>query len=247
MDTGWFVTNLIAGLLLPPLNCLLLAAAGAWLARRRPRLGRGLMVAAFAGLWLLATPLVGDRLLGALQLPYRPIHGIEAEAIVILGGGSRVAPEYGGNGLKQATLERVAYGARLARQTGKPILVTGGAPKGGRPEAEVMAKLLAEEFGMPVAWVEGRSRDTWENARFSAELLKRANIRRIYLVSQAWHLPRAVPAFEQAGLEVVPAGTGYAGAEKLTPLDFLPDVWGLRDSHIAMHEAIGLIWYRIRN
>lgn len=247
MDTGWLVTNLIAGLLLPPLDLLLLAAAGAYLARRRPRLGRVLMAAAFAGLWLLATPYVGDRLLTALQTPYQPIRGDEAEAIVILGGGSDPAPEYGGDSPSQPTLERLRYGARLARQTGRPILVTGGAPKGGRPEAEVMAEVLAADFGLPGAWVEGRSRNTWENARFSADLLQKAGIRRIYLVSQAWHLPRAIPVFERAGLEVVPAGTGHAGLGELTPLDFLPSARGLKDSYIALHEAIGLAWYRIRN
>ncbi|TCS70462.1 uncharacterized SAM-binding protein YcdF (DUF218 family) [Sulfuritortus calidifontis] len=247
MDTAWLVTNLIAGLLLPPLNLLLLAAAGFWLARRRPRLGRGLMLAAFAGLWLLATPWVGDRLLAALQTPYQPIRGDEAEAIVILGGGSDPAPEYGGDRPSQATLERLRYGAHLARQTGKPLLVTGGAPKGGRPEAGIMAEALAADFGLPGAWVEGRSRNTRENAEYSAELLEKAGIRRIYLVSQAWHLPRAVPVFERAGLTVVPAGTGYAGLELSTPLDFLPDIRGLKNSYIALHEAIGLVWYRIRN
>jgi uncharacterized SAM-binding protein YcdF (DUF218 family) len=247
MDTAWLVTNLIAGLLLPPLNLLLLAAIGFWLARRRPRLGRGLMLAAFAGLWLLAMPWTGDRLLAALQAPYRPIRGDEAEAIVILGGGSEPAPEYGGDRPSQPTLERLRYGAHLARQTGKPVLVTGGAPKGGRPEAEVMAEALAADFGLPGAWVEDRSRNTWENARFSAELLHKAGIRRVYLVSQAWHLPRAVPVFERAGLVVVPAGTGYAGLGPNIPLDFLPNPKGLLDSHFALHEAIGLVWYRIRN
>ncbi|MFZ5474341.1 MAG: YdcF family protein [Pseudomonadota bacterium] len=247
MDTAWLVTNLVAGLLLPPLNLLLLAAAGFWLARRRPRLGRGLMLAAFAGLWLLATPWVGDRLLATLQTPYQPIRGDEAEAIVILGGGSKPAPEYGGDRPSQAALERLRYGAHLARQTGRPVLVSGGAPQGGRPEGQIMAEALAADFRVPATWVEDRSRNTWENAEYSARLLEQAGIRRIYLVSQAWHLPRAVPVFERAGLTVVPAGTGYAGLGPITPVDFLPSGRGLKDSDIALHEVIGLIWYRIRN
>lgn len=247
MDTAWLATNLIAALLLPPLNLLLLAGLGFWLTWRQPWLGRGLMLAAFAGLWLLSTPWVGDRLLASFMAPYQPIVGNEAEAIVILGGGSGPAPEYEGDTVSASTLARLRYGARLHKKTGKPILVTGGAPKGGMPEGSAMAKVLKDEFNTPVTWVEARSRNTRENASFSSELLKQAGIRRIYLVSHAWHLTRAVPAFQRTGLEVVPAGTQFIGAERLTPLDFIPSAKGLANSAFAIHEAIGLIWYRIRN
>lgn len=247
MDTAWLITNLIAALLLPPLNLLLLATLGFWLARRRPRLGRGLMLAAFAGLWLLATPWVGDRLLAAIAAPYRPIVGDEADAIVILGSGTRQAPEYGGDTVSGGALARLRYGAWLHKRTGKPILVTGGAPKGGEPEGAAMTKVLEAEFKTPVTWVEKRSRNTRENAAFSSALLKQAGIQRIYLVSHAWHLTRAVPAFERTGLEVVPAGTQFFDTERLTPLDFIPSAKGLANSAFAIHEGIGLIWHRIRN
>jgi uncharacterized SAM-binding protein YcdF (DUF218 family) len=78
-----------------------------------------------------------------------------AQAIVILGGGVRhEALEYGGHTLGRLTLERTRYGARVAKQTGLPVLVSGGAPSGGIAEAEVMRAALAEEFGVPVRWVE---------------------------------------------------------------------------------------------
>lgn len=247
MDTTWLVTNLFAALLLPPLNMLLLAGLGFWLTRRRPRLGRRLMLAAFAGLWLLATPWVGERLLAPFMAPFQPIAGNEAEAIVILGGGSGPAPEYEGDTVSSSTLIRLRYGAWLHKKTGKPILVTGGAPKGGEPEGTAMAKVLKNEFNTLVAWVEDRSINTRENAAFSNALLKPAGIRRIYLVSHAWHLTRAVPAFERTGLEVVPAGTQFIDTERLTPLDFIPSARGLAKSAFALHEGIGLIWYRIRN
>ena len=247
MNTAWLTTNLIAALLLPPLNCLLLAALGFWLARRRPRLGRGLMLAAFAGLWLLATPWVGERLLAPFMAPYQPIPDNAAEAIVILGGGTGPAPEYEGDTVSGGTLMRLRYGAWLHKKTGKPILVTGGAPKGDEPEGIAMARVLREEFNTPVAWVEDRSNNTRENAAFSSQLLKQAGIHRIYLVSHAWHLTRAVPAFQRAGLEVVPAGTQFIDTGRLTPLDFIPSAKGLTKSSFAIHEGIGMIWYRIHN
>lgn len=85
----------------------------------------------------------------------------EAQAIVILGGGvRRHAPEFGGETLGRLTLERVRYGARVARETRLPLLVTGGALFGGSTEAALMKRALEEEFNVAVRWTEERSRDT---------------------------------------------------------------------------------------
>ena len=92
--------SLLRQLVLPPAGPLLLAALGVWLAGRRRPGGWLLVGAALAALWLLSTPLVADALAHragrypALDLT-RPV---EAEAIVILGGGDErlSAPEYGG-------------------------------------------------------------------------------------------------------------------------------------------------------
>lgn len=248
MNWNWLFTNLAAGLLLPPLNLLLLGTVGFWLARRRPRLGHSLLGLALLGLWLLATPWVAGRLLATLELPYAPIRGGEAEAIVILGGGLRYdAPEFGGGDtLNARTLERVRYGARLQRLTGTPVLVTGGAPEGESAEGPLMKAVLEAEFGVPVAWVEERSANTRENARFSAPLLRAAGIRRIYLVSHVWHLPRAIPEFEREGFAVVAAGTGYQSSGDSHFFDFLPSASALMSSYYACHEWVGVVWYRLR-
>ncbi len=248
MNWSWLATNFIAIWLLPPLNPLWLGAVGLWLLARRPRLGRSLIGIALLGLWLLCTPFVAQRLLATLEVPYAPITGDEAEAIVVLGGGLRYgAVEFdGGATLNARTLERVRYGAWLWRKTGKPLLVTGGAPDGEQAEGTSMRAALEREFGVPVAWVESRSANTRENARFSAELLKSAGIGRIYLVSHAWHLPRAIPEFEREGFTVIAAGTGYQPVCGLGFFDFFPSASALASSFYAFHEWIGLIWYRIR-
>jgi uncharacterized SAM-binding protein YcdF (DUF218 family) len=249
MEWNWLATNLVSAFLLPPLNLLLLGAVGFGQLARRPRLGRRLIGIAILGLWLLCTPFVAQRLLATLEVPYVPITGDEAEAIVVLGGGlNSEAAEYGGGStLNWRTLERVRYGAWLHRRIGKPVLVTGGAPEGDLPEGRLMRAVLEREFGVPVAWVEDRSSNTRENARYSAGYLRSAGIRRIYLVSHVWHLPRAIREFEREGLTVVPAGTGYqpTGASRL--FDFFPSARALATSYYAFHEWIGLIWYRIRD
>ncbi len=249
MSISWLLTNLIAGLLLPPMPLLILGLIGLGQLKRRRGLGRVLIAGSLAGIWLLSTPLVAGWLLDSLKPPPHELSGREADAIVILGGG-RIADsiEYGGDTLGRFTLERVRYGAWLAKKLDKPVLVTGGAPDGGIPEGEMMRASLEHEFAVKnVRWVENASSNTRENARLSARLLAADGIERIYLVTHAWHLARAIPEFEALGLRVIPAGIGYTPAETGNPLQYLPNAQALHHSWLALHEWIGLLWYRIRN
>ena len=155
------------------------------------------------------------------------------------------APEYGGDTAGERTLLRLRYGALLAKRFDLPLLVTGGRPKDAtRTEAAVMAEILEREFTVKVRWQEGESRNTAENASKSAAILRDAGVRRIVLVTQAFHMPRAVRLFRAAGLEVVPAPTQFktAANSPLGPLDLLPQSNALRNSYFALHEWLGIAW-----
>lgn len=250
MTLSFLITNLIAALLLPPLNLLLLATLGLVLLKRRPRAGRLLLGGSLLGLWLFSTPMLADALIDSLKPPFQKLTAAQADAIVILGGGrSRDTLDYGGDTVGALTLERIRYGAHLARALKKPVLVTGGAPEArGLSEGEVMRRALETEFSTPVRWVEGQSRNTLENATYSAPLLKADGIRRIYLVSHAWHLRRAVPAFEAQGLAVTPAGFGYFNTgEGPGVFDLLPNAKALLNSYYAVHEWVGVFWYQFKS
>ncbi|BBP03132.1 hypothetical protein TPL01_25700 [Sulfuriferula plumbiphila] len=245
----WLATNLISAVLLPPLDLVLPGLAGLMLLRRRPTLARVLLVVSLALLTALSMPVVADRLLAQLETypALDPARLPQADAIVILGAGTYFdTPEYGGDTIDSLALERLRYGARLARMTGLPILVTGGKPAGGKSQARLMQAALEQDFRVPVRWAEAHSATTWDNARNSYTLLAPTRIRRIFLVTHAWHLPRAVYAFEKAGFRVIPAGTGFTFAKTTRVMDFIPQPRGLQASYYAMHEAIGLIWYRLK-
>lgn len=252
MSITWFLTQVVSTFLLPPLSLMLIAALGLWLWHKRPVIARVLLTTSIALLWLLSTPFVAESLLQELEgQPYvtdtkRPL----ADAIVVLGGGTYFhAPEYGGNDtVKEDTLVRLRFAAKLQRETGKPVLVTGGAPVGNSAsEAAQMKQVLEQEFNVPVKWAEGGSANTLENARLSWLMLKPEGITRIYLVTQAWHMPRAVLAFQRAGFQVVPAPTAYTTRYRTDLLAFIPDVYALQDSRIFLHELIGLLWYQIKS
>lgn len=249
---SWFVTYFIASFLLPPLSLLLLLALGIFLLYRRRKLAKPLILAAFGLLWIASTPFFAEGALRMLESRTATprIQSQTADAIVILGGGTYFhAPEYSAQEtVNEKALMRVRYGAILQRKTGKPILVTGGTPWGNSvSEAQQMRTSLEQDFQVPVRWVEDASDNTFENARNSYRLLQRDGVKNIYLVTHAWHMPRAANIFRRAGFEVTEAPTAFTTRYQTDLLAFLPCAEALRDSKIFMHEVIGLLWYRVKS
>lgn len=245
----WLIRNAIASALMPPGILLLIALCGLAMARRRPVLGKSVIALALVALYALSTQYVADTLLHALEPPARnPLADRRGEAVVVLGAGTYFgAPEYGADTVSAHGLVRLRYAAHLHRATGKPILATGGSPEGASVgEAAQMKAVLNREFQVPVAWIEDQSRTTLENARLTHRILSPAGLRTIYLVTHAWHMPRARLAFENAGFTVIPAATGYATRFRLKLLDFLPDASALLDSSRVFHEVIGIAWYQLQ-
>ncbi|MDT8877930.1 YdcF family protein [Halomonas saccharevitans] len=231
-------------LLLPPLANGLLTLLGMALWSRMRLLGGLLVVLGLGGLLVLATPMTSYALRQGLEPAALagPSQLREARAIVILGGGRDVdAPEFGwGDAPANASWRRLAYGAHLHRQTGLPILVSGGRVHDEHSaEASLMAAALREVFEVPVRWMEGSSRDTAQNARHTAEMLGADGIEHVALVSQAWHLPRAQAEFERAGLSVTPAPTEFASPPSGGTADWLPRAYHLHQSTRALHEWLG--------
>jgi uncharacterized SAM-binding protein YcdF (DUF218 family) len=230
--------TLLRNLVLPPAGPLLLALLGLLLLRRRPALARVCLGVGVGSLWLLATPVVSDALTRTVErypaLQVAAAGG--AQAIVILGGGGQRlrAPEYGGPMAEPLLLERLAYGAFLARRTGLPILVTGF-----EGEADAMRTTLARNFGIEPRWVDRAAYDTFENARNSARLLRADGIGRIVLVTRGTHMGRSVQEFAATGLDVVPAPAGVLAPRDPGVWNFLPNPDSLLRAHAALYELLG--------
>ncbi len=246
-----------SALLLPPGNLLIGGIAAVvlpWPGRAR-RLIRWLGRVALVLVLVLAVPIVPTLMTIALQsrLPLTPPKSDPPRAIVILSAEVRASAPGALEPAASAgpmTLTRVEAGVRLARRTGLPILVTGGVVLAQTPPAgEVMARLLQTSFGLTPAWVESRSRNTWQNAAYSAPLLLGAGIHSIYLVTDAGHMPRAIIAFRHAGIVATAAPVRLA----VLPRDFpslgtlLPNPDALARSELEIHEAVGLLYYWLRD
>ena len=230
---------------------VVLLVAGLVAAWRR-RVAVVLVVLAGFTLYVLSIPVVGARLLRSLELMNGatasvPEGGVP-QAIVVLAAGYRlIAPELGGPTVDRLTLERVRYGARLHRATGLPVLVAGGhVSETDRTLAGMMAATLADDFGVGVRWLEDSSTTTYENAVNAAAILTDAGVEHVFLVTHAWHMPRAAEAFRHAGLNPTLAPTGYTYVGPGVRYgDFLPNARAMAASAYALHEYIGRQWYRL--
>jgi uncharacterized SAM-binding protein YcdF (DUF218 family) len=216
-----------------------------------PKFGKSLSACAGGVLFLLCIPAVANLLVSPLER-FAPAlaspAGTGAQAIVVLAAGRLAnAPEYNMADVPDLiALPRLRYAAKLHRETALPILVSGGGSRRREPLAIGMAQALNDEFATPVRWLEGHSFNTAENAELSAHILHAEGIRRILLVTDAMHMPRSVMAFSRAGFDVVPAPTLFFRNREFELVDLIPSVEGLRRSHYAVYEWLGVIWYAIR-
>jgi uncharacterized SAM-binding protein YcdF (DUF218 family) len=238
--------------LIPPNLFLLLTALGVLLAWRRARLG--LLVASIGAIpvYLASMPIVAHSLIWAVEALAGVVPGAAAdlhpEAIIVLSAdfrhdGGPGAPDTVG----RLTLERPAEAASEQRRTGLPILVSGGRPENADDSlANMMSKVMQDDFHITVRWREDRSGNTYENAAFSAELLRRTNVPSALLVTHPWHMARALWSFHAVGYPVVPAALPKGEAVLLSASSFFPQVPALLGSYYALHELFGFGWYLCR-
>ncbi len=233
-----------------PLRGGLLLALLLWLLWRwLPRWLRAIGISGLAIAGVLATPLGANALIAAVESRAptpADCSGAPPPTIVLLGGGVLVSTDdpLDYRVLSPISIQRVFAAARLARlQPDAKILITGESFR-GVPESTLMARLLVE-LGVSPNRIreEPTARTTWQNARSTAALLPPFD-RRIWLVTSALHLPRALYAFEQAGFDTCtwPADSRYAGWIGWGYL--LPASSAIVKSEAALHELLGEFAYR---
>jgi len=240
--------SLVGAAISPPFLFVVATTAGLLLLRARPRLGRALILGSCALLYLLAIPagsaaltrwVAGDDARAPL-----PSTAGGAAAIVVLAAEAQYAPERGELAAGEQTLGRLGVGARVARATGLPLLVSGGRedPDDAVSLAELMDRALREDFGLQARWLEPNSRNTHENAVESARILRAAGIDHVILATDAVHLPRARREFARVGIatDPAPASPPPPAATRGGLRQWWPCSAALHESERAIHEIAGL-------
>lgn len=245
-----YLHRLIESLVIPPASSLILILLGLLLVRLKKWLGRGLIVLGLVSLYLASTPAFVSPVMEdwMSRYPMVDLETQDAQAIVVLGGGRRErAYEYGLDTVNRFAMERLRYAAHLHRQTGLPILVTGGVvyDEDRESEAVLMTRFL-EELGVMTRWQEDQSRTTFENAQYSVPILKDEGVNRVLLVTHGLHMPRSVWSFQNQGMDVIAAPTvfhtyGAQGGAKA----YIPQPGTLYGFTQILHEWLGLVWYHL--
>jgi uncharacterized SAM-binding protein YcdF (DUF218 family) len=199
-------------------------------------------------LFVTATPAFSSCLLVWLEgKTSNDVDLASAQAIVVLGANFRSGDKGMPDRLGPQSLERLFWTADAFKQLHLPVVVSGGRPIYLRTSiAHMMKATLEQYFTIPVAWSEEQSETTYENAAYTAQVLKKVGIGAVVVIAQARDLPRAMWSFERVGLHAVawPAPRTDLEVDQMTY--YLPNTGALNETFYALHELIGGIYYQIR-
>lgn len=233
--------KILQQLLLPSSFVLLLILAGflLLLVSKKKKLGKFLVIAGILLYYFLSITPLANYLLSPLENKYSPLK-IEdmsgaGKAVLLLGG-------------KEADILRGSEVLRIShlKKHEVEIIISGTDPLLPTSEEALGVKRFFVNRGLKEEniVIEGRSRNTWENIRNVNEIVGEEPF---FLVTSAYHMERAKREFEKVGANFIPAPTDFkVKTEKYNALDFFPDAQNLRNSDIAVHEYLGILWYEIR-
>ena len=237
----------LTALALPPTSLLAFIFIGVLLVRSKPKLAKHIIFFSASTIWLLSTNVFSVWFHNQVIPEYslvtaKDLKENSVQAIVVLGGGVVVGLPGGDQQMSKISLERLRLGAQLSRESGLPLVFSGGAGWGAKDasvaEAEIAEKVLRQAFGIKLTYMESNSRDTQENAANSWKLLSQQGITSIAIVTHSTHMPRASTEFMRNGFTVLEASLGQPTPSGESGLRWLPNASNLEVSHSLMREII---------
>lgn len=230
-----------------PILLILLPCAFAGLWPRRWKRTPWLLLLALVGLVLVTVPAADWFISRPLESRYRvrPFNATPPpQAIVVLAGSVDPAHfERPYELLGYDTFERCQHGAWLYQKLHAPLLLCGGLQPSTGPAAAAMRRFMVAQ-GIPDAmiWTEEKSRNTYENALYGAEILRSHQVSRVALVVEAKGMLRAEACFRKQAIDVIPAPSRFRELGPW-PDEILPSWHAVRNNEDTLHESLGLLWY----
>jgi uncharacterized SAM-binding protein YcdF (DUF218 family) len=248
----FFVLSKVLQFLVYPLSAGLLALLGVVLFYHRPW-GRRALLAVLVLLYALSMPYTADRCMRWLEVRRVPLETLQPpyEAVIVLSGMLQLQLSQPGSLEFNGAVERILAGIAFVQQgRGKRLLVSGGSGSlfDQRTREAHLLKTFALQLGLQddQVLVEADSRNTYENARYTAQVLRTQQWHHVVLITSASHMRRALAAFHKQGIFPHTYPVDYAAADVVTPLSFVPSVHSLAKTTAVMHELFGILTYRVQ-
>ena len=261
MSLFYIISKLFTYLILPPGIFILILFLAAFYAKRFK------IVFLFFALcfYLLSNTFVANFLLEPLEKPYNKVFMAQknVNAVIVLGGGIIVGSA--NLPLTNDAYKRAIYGIMIGKSQNLPILFSGGGLSKKHRESDAFltsAKELEKPFGLDISiskniavrkfsiLVEGKSLDTFQNAKFTKEKFTKEGIDKpiIYLVTSAYHMKRAVMLYHHFGFKVIPCATDFKISHRDSNIwDFFPKMSAFKHSFVALHEYFGILSLVLRH
>jgi uncharacterized SAM-binding protein YcdF (DUF218 family) len=246
----------LTALALPPTPLLVFIFIGALLIHSKPKLAKRIIFFSVTTIWLLSSNAFSVWLHNQVIPEYplvtaKDLKEKSVQAILVLGGGVVVGLPGGDEQMSKTSLERLRLGAQLARQSGLPLVFSGGSGWGAKDssvaEADVAEKVLQDAFGIKLNYKESSSRDTQENAGNTWALLSKQGIQKIALVTHSTHMPRAIAEFKKLGFEVTVAAMGQPTDGSEPFLRWMPGASNLEVSKSVLRELLASFIQKLRS
>lgn len=243
--------RLLQSFALPPLNAMIIIVIGIILSyfNVKKLLSTFLIWTGIIFLYIQSTPFFAYHLTKLLEIePITQDNINNSQAIIILGGGVKnTGYEYDWPIVSSnSTLVRLSYAAFLAKQYPDKLIITSGGYVGPNTEAKVMRDTLINNFNVKNTIImEQKSRNTAENAKFVAQILKDLGMNQVTIVTQAFHARRANALFRKQGVNSIVASTDYySNNDALTSqLAFIPNAHSMQITARTFHEILGYLLY----
>ena len=243
-----YFVQLLYQWILPPGGLLLLLFAYIIYERVHYRRNHILLSIFLLCFYVLSTGLGADMLVRPLETAYDRPSQLDGDVLLMLGSGAmQDNPDVDGVGQPSPIMAKtILMTAQLYYKTRLPILVSGGGAHDVRiSEAQIAARDF-QNLGIPhnAIYQEGTSRNTAENAKYSAVICKEQDWDRPILIVAAMHAPRAAMFFKRQGMNVSVYPTHYRRSVEYNNVlssRLVPSAGNLDDSAMAIKEYMGIV------
>lgn len=243
--------KILTAFLLPPgIFVVILLFSGLWFLFKKNWKAGVINCLLCISIWTFSISPAADAMLRGLESGFKIPEAPNGDVIILLGGGVYDnAPDMTGIGATSEEMSaRLVTAVRLQKRLNIPIIISGGKVYKHKDSEAPIVKRLLIDLGVPEKKViiEDKSRDTIENAKYTKEICKKYGFKKPILVTSAYHIRRSVMSFEKVDMDVIPFPANFKTwkNKKYDWVDYLPQADEIENSYRALHEYIGLLFYK---